>query len=124
MSPTKLDIVTERHDGLAELVDEFVPRDTDDAYTQFYRQQWIAALPKARRVLVRWVDDYGWKLRASWLTPEGSELISFGSPQNRVKSLRDFVRRWESYMKEQGITVRVDWDDHLNGNKPGSRVAS
>jgi hypothetical protein len=117
-------MVQEGHDGLAELIDQHVPADTDPNYTDFYRRQWLSALPKARRVVVRWVEDYGWKLRASWLGSDGTELISLGRPQKRAESLRDFVRNWQAYMEKQGITVRVDWDDHLNGDKPRSRVAS
>jgi hypothetical protein len=123
-SVTTLSIVKGADDGLAELIDQHVPADTDPNYTDFYRRQWLSALPKARRVVVRWVEDYGWKLRASWLGSDGTELISLGRPQKRAESLRDFVRNWQAYMEKQGITVRVDWDDHLNGDKPRSRVAS
>ena len=121
---TTLDVVKGRHDGLAELIERYVPSDTDPRPTSFYRQQWHGALSKARRVVVRWTDDYGWKLTALWLTSDGSELISLGRPEQRAESLRDFVRKWQSYMKKQGIDVLVEWDDHLKGDKPGSRVAS
>ncbi len=114
----------ERHDGLTELIERYVPADTDPVQTNYWREQWLKALPKARRVAVKWVDRYGLKLTASWLSSDGSELISLGHPEKRAESLRDFVRNWQSYMKKKGIRVQVDWDDTLGGNKPSSRVAS
>jgi hypothetical protein len=111
-------------DGLAELIERYVPTDTDPVQTGFFRQRWLSALSKARRVTVKWVNSYGWKLTASWLASDGSELIALGRPQKRAESLRDFVRDWQSYMKKKGISIRVDWDDHLRGNEPSPRVAS
>jgi hypothetical protein len=120
---SRLDGVRERHDGLAKLIERYVPADTDPVQTDLFRQRWLSALPKARRVTVKWVDKYGWRLMASWLASDGTELISLGRPEKRAESLRDFVRNWQTYMQKQGIGVHVDWDDPLGGNERNSRVA-
>jgi hypothetical protein len=95
--PTDLETLLRRH----------LPKDTDSDITDCVVDQWKTSLATATRVIVARVDNYGPKLQASWLDPEGRIVAAIARPFPRASSVRTFVRDWERYMRKRGVRASV-----------------
>ena len=97
------------HNELEQIMDtetllrRHLPKDTDPDITDRVVDQWKTSLETATRVIVARVDNYGPKLKASWLDPEGRVVASIARPFPRESSIRRFVGDWERYMRKRGV---------------------
>jgi hypothetical protein len=110
--PTELETLLRRH----------LPKDTDSDITDRVVDQWKTSLATASRVIVARVDNYGPKLQASWLDPEGRVVASIARPFASESAVRKFVREWERYMRKRGAKPSVTWDDAAGPESNGATI--
>lgn len=108
--PTDLETLLRRH----------LPKDTDSAMTDRVVDQWKTSLATATHVIVAQVDNYGPKLQASWLDPEGRIVASIARPFPRNSSVRRFVMDWERYMRQRGVQASVTWNEATGPESNGA----
>lgn len=107
---------------LETLLRHHLAQDTDSDMTDHVVDQWKTALAIATRVLVARIDNYGPKLQASWLDPEGHVVASIARPFSRESAVRTFVRDWERYMRKRGAKPSVTWDDTAGPESNGATI--